>query len=287
MSVLFCDSNCELWHDRIKELGLNVIQMPYTIAGKEYYYDNGENTDFKAFYDMVRAGEMPITSALNSTNYTEIFEPYFKAGEEILYISFSEKMSATFEQLSYALADLIKRYPKAKFTRFDTRSVSMGAGFQVYLAAKFFREGHTVAQTLEYLENISEHTGTLFVVDDLNHLKRGGRLSSTAAFFGTMLQVKPVLKIGGDGKLAIYCKQKGLNKAARYMAEEMAREYMPIEGAPIVIVDADNSVLAEKLAEAVKKACPENEVWRQPVGPTVGTHCGPGTIGLIFPSKGR
>lgn len=106
MSVMFCDSNCELWHTKIKELKLNVIGMPYTIEGEEYFYDNGEKTDFKAFYKKVGDGKMPVTSALNSTNYTEIFEPFFKKGEEILYVSFSDKLSATFEFMNTAVAEL-------------------------------------------------------------------------------------------------------------------------------------------------------------------------------------
>ena len=195
MSILFCDSNCELWYTKINELGLKVISMPYTIAGTEYYYDNGEKTDFKSFYDMVKGGEMPITSALNSTNYTEIFEPYFKKGEEILYISFSDKMSATFNFMNQAIEELSAKYPKAKFTRFDTRSISMGAGLQVYLAAKYFAAGHTIAETITYLESITGKIAALFMVDSLNHLKKGGRLSSTSAFFGSLMQIKPVLKI--------------------------------------------------------------------------------------------
>lgn len=287
MSVLFCDSNCELWHTKIKELNLQVISMPYTIGGVEYYYDNGEKTDFKGFYNKVRAGEMPVTSALNSTNYIEIFQPYFEAGEEILYISFSEKMSATFTFLETAISELSAKYPAAKFTRFDTKSISMGAGLQVFLAATFFKAGHSVAETVEYLKSITDRIGTLFMVDSLNHLKKGGRLSSSAAFFGTLIQIKPVLKISNEGTLSIYSKQKGTLKALRYMVDEMIANYQPIDNCPIVIVDADSEEYSVKLEEMVRKALPDAEIWKQPVGPTVGTHCGPGTCAVLFPSKSR
>lgn len=285
--VLFCDSNCELWYTKIKELGMNVISMPYTIDNHEFYYDNGEKTDFKGFYDKVRKGIMPITSALNSDNYIDIFEPYFKKGDEILYISFSSKMSATFEFLAKALEVLEKKYPKAKFTRFDTKSISMGAGLQVYLAGKYFQKTQSIEDTFKYLETITNNISTLFMVDSLQHLKKGGRLSSSSAFFGSLLQVKPVLKVNEEGSLFVYSKQKGSQKALKFMADELRNNYKELDGCPITIVEADSKELADKLEILVKSLFPKAEIWMQPVGPTVGTHCGPGTCGIIFPAKTR
>ena len=111
MSILLCDSNCELWHTRAKELGLSVIRMPYYLEGKEYFYDLGEQTDFAAFYAKVRGGEIPKTQALNPEDYKEVLEPMFEAGEDVLYLSFSHAMSGTFQSLSLALRELKERYP--------------------------------------------------------------------------------------------------------------------------------------------------------------------------------
>jgi len=287
MSVLFCDSNGELWYTKCKELNYNVISMPYTINGTEYFYDNGEKTDFKGFYDMVRSGKMPITSALNSENYIEYFEPFFKKGEDILYVSFSEKMSGTFNFMNQAVEELKSKYPKAKFTRFDTKSISMGAGLQYYLAGKFHNAGHTVEETVKYLESITNNVATLFMVDSLNHLKRGGRLSTASAFFGSLMQIKPILKVNNEGSLYVYNKQKGSNKGIQFMVDEVIANYQALDGCPIVIVDADDQEAADKLNDLIKAGLPDAEIWRQPVGPTVGTHCGPGTVGVIFPSKTR
>ena len=107
MSVFFIDTNCELWWERAKELNItNIIRMPYTICDKEYFYDLGENYDPKEFFNLVRKGNTPITSCLNEENYREYFEPFFKKGEEILYVSFSSQMSATFESMDKAVAKL-------------------------------------------------------------------------------------------------------------------------------------------------------------------------------------
>ena len=112
MYQLFCDSNCELWYTTVKELGLNVIRMPYTIDGKEYFYDMGEHTDFKGFLDKMRAGAVPKTSALNEYAYTEYFEPVLARGEDIYYVTFSHKMSATFNAMDSAIAALKEKYPE-------------------------------------------------------------------------------------------------------------------------------------------------------------------------------
>ena len=138
MAVFFCDTDCELWYTTAKELGVKVIPMPYTVDGEERLYDLGENTDLKAFFDRMRAGAAVSTAGLNPQTYIDIFEPYFKAGEEVLYVAFSSRMSNTFSYLDTAIAELKAKYPDAKYRRYDTLNISMGAGIMVYLAAKFF-----------------------------------------------------------------------------------------------------------------------------------------------------
>ena len=125
MSVLICDSNGELWHTRAKELGLDYISMPYFVDGEEYYYDLGEKTDFRKFYDLVRGGKIPTTQALNPEDYKRILTPYFEKGEDVLYVSFSHKLSGTFQFLNLALNELKETYPDRKCTVFDTNSISL------------------------------------------------------------------------------------------------------------------------------------------------------------------
>lgn len=163
----------------------------------------------------------------------------------------------------------------------------MGAGLQVYLAGKYFRAGHTINETIEYLKSITNNVAALFMVDSLNHLKKGGRLSSAQAFFGTMLQVKPVLKINNEGTLYVYNKQKGTQKAIQFMADEVISTYKELDNCPICILNADCEDYAAKLEELLKAKLPNAIIWSQAVGPTVGTHCGPGTIGVCFPSVAR
>lgn len=286
MSVLICDSNCELWYTRAKELGLDYISMPYTIDGQEYYYDLGEKTDFKDFYDRVRKGSVPITSALNPENYKEILEPYFAKGEDILYISFSHAMSGTFNQLNTALKELYEKYPERKCTVFDTNSISLGAGIQVEQAAILKQQGASDEEIINYLKDFTNKVAVYFVVDDLMHLKRGGRLSAAAAFAGTLLGLKPMLTFNAKGGLDVIAKISGKKKAIRTMADKVINELADTDK-PVYLVDADCSADADLLEQMIKEKRPEAKIVRQVVGPVIGTHCGPGTMGVIFAAEKR
>jgi DegV family protein with EDD domain len=287
MSAIFIDTDCELWYTQVDELGVNVIGMPYTIDDEESFYDFGRNTDFKAFYDKMRAGSMPITSALNPQQYIEIFQPYFERGEEILYISFSHNLSGTFNHLETALAQLNAQYPGVKFVRFDTLNISVGAGYQAYYAVKYLQEGHTIDETVEFLKDFTNRVCTEFMVDDLHHLHRGGRLSAASAVFGSLLGIKPILRVTEEGTLAVKDKVKGEKKAIATFVQSILNNGSELDKYPIAIIDADNPELADRLVAKIKEQLPEATFWRYPVGPVIGAHCGPGTIGVIFHSKQR
>lgn len=287
MSVIFFDTDCELWYTQADELGAQVIKMPYTIDGEETFYDLGRNTDFKDFYSRIRKGSMPITSALNPTQYIEIFEPYFAKGEEIFYISFSDQMSGTFNHLEVALRELNEKYPGVKFTRFDTKSISFGAGYQVYFAIKYFQEGHSVEETVEFLKEFTHHVGVYFMADDLMHLHRGGRLSKSSAILGSVLAIKPMITVTDEGKLEVVDKVKGEKKAIRYFIDKLDELGSELDKYPIVVLDADNPELGGKLEETIREKYPSSEIWHYPVGPVIGAHCGPGTTAIIFHSKSR
>lgn len=281
MSVLICDSNSELWFTRAEELGLNYVSMPYCYGDKEYYYDLGKDTDLKKFFTAVRSGVVPKTMALNPENYKEILTPYFAKGEDVLYVSFSHAMSGTFIQLQKALDELKEEFPERKCTVFNTNSVCLGTGIQVEKAAELKNSGASDEEILEFLSDFTNKVAMYFVVDDLMHLKRGGRLSGAAAVAGTILSLKPVLTTNEKGGLSVYEKIMGRKKAVRTLAEKVINEITDPEYG-VYVVDADCEETGDELANLIKTARPDINVKRQPVGPVIGSHCGPGTFGVIF-----
>lgn len=283
MYQLFCDSNCELWHTEAKAYGLKVIKMPYVLDGQEYYYDLGENTDFKHFYDRMRAGAVPTTSAINEQNYIEYFEPELQAGRDIYYITFSHKLSATFESMDRAIAALKEKYPEREIRTFDTKSISLGSGFQVRYAAEKYRAGASMDELDAYLSHLREHTIVYFVVDDLIYLKRGGRISALTATLGSLLSIKPMISILPDGSLQSVGKIKGSKKVLAEFIKLMQEHNCNVKDYRIEVLQADCPETGDAFVKALRETFGDDiQIDYQVVGPVIASHCGPGTLGLIF-----
>lgn len=287
MSRLFCDTNCELWFEKAKELGLSVIRMPYNINNVEYYYDLGENTDFVKFFDEMRSGAMAKTSALNEADYINYFEPVLAGGEDILYIHFSSQMSGTFTSMKSAIEFLKQKYPERTIKTVDTKAISICAGSIVYYAAQLWKSGATDEEIIKWVEENKLHFSAYFIVDDLKYLKNGGRISGATKFFGSMLGIKPLLYMSNEGKVEKIDAVKGFRNGVDALFEKICALGSEIEKFDTYIIHADNLQYAEYLKEKVCKKYEKANVIVQYVGPVIGSHCGPGTLGIVFHSKCR
>lgn len=286
MSILICDADGELWFTRQEELGLDYISMPYTINGDIFYYDLGKNTDLKKFYDDMRNGAVPTTMALNPQEYVDILGKYFAEGQDVLYVSFSHKMSGTFDHLRVALTELAEKYPDRKCTIFDTKSISLGAGIQMEYAAMLKNDGATDDEILSKLAEFTNKVAVYFVVDDLVYLKRGGRLSAFAALAGNLLGLKPILTLDAKGGLNAVEKIAGKRKAIKSIAEKVVKT-LSDKSFPVYVVDADCPADGDLLESLIVEKHPDAKIIRQTVGPVIGAHCGPGTVGAIFVADQR
>jgi DegV family protein with EDD domain len=285
MYQLFCDSNCELWHTTVKELGLNVIRMPYIMDDEELFYDMGEKHDFKGFFDKMREGATPKTAALNEYAYTEYFEPILARGEDIYYITFSHQMSGTFNAMKNVIAQLKEKYPEREIRFKDSKLISLGSGFITYYGALKYKEGATMDEMDAYLDELIEHTATYFVVDDLTYLHRGGRVSGASKVIGNLLGIKPILYFNEEGKILNIDKKKGMKMALSALLTYMKTKGTELDKYKVFIMQADSEETAEKFADNIRAQFGEVDIHIQPVGPVIGAHCGPGTIGLIFHAK--
>lgn len=285
MYQLFCDSNCELWHTTVEELGLNVIRMPYLLDGEELFYDMGENTDLKAFFDKMRAGSAPKTSALNEYAYTQYFEPILARGEDIYYITFSHQMSGTFQSMKAAIAALKEKYPEREIRYKDTKMISLGSGFVSYYGALKYKEGATMDEMDAYLDTLIPNVAVYFVVDDLTYLHRGGRVSGVSKVIGNMLGIKPILYFNEEGKIINIDKVKGKKKALAKLIEFVRTKGSELDKYKMYILEADCRPEAEAFAQQLRDNFGDLDIVIQTIGPVIGAHCGPGTIGLIFHAK--
>lgn len=288
MSKFFCDTNGELWYTRVDELGLNVIFMPYSLDGEEYNFDLGRTMDFKGFYERLKNGADAKTQGLNVQNYIDYFEPVLQGGEDIIYVHFSSEMSGTFKQMNQAIEFLKGKYPERKITTVDTKSICVGAGMVMWQAAKLWAKGASDEEIVRYVEENRNNFALYFVVKDLAQLKRGGRLSSASYIVGTMLNIKPVIRVDETGSLNKFTVAKGFKAGIKLLLSKVKELGSDLKNYPLVIAHADVPELADEFEKMIIEEFGDGlEIWKQPIGPTVACHCGVGTIGVGFHSKKR
>lgn len=282
--VIISDSCSDLTPEIVNEIDVRIIPMKFTVKGVSYEnYPDERDLPAHEFYDMVRGGEMPTTSQINSTEFIDIFEPFLQEGKDVLYIGFSSGLSGTYNNSRIAAGELSEKYPERKMITVDSLAASMGEGLLVYLAAKKREEGMAIEDLAHWVEENRNHLCHWFTVDDLNHLKRGGRVSSAAALFGTMLGIKPVLHVDDEGHLIPISKVRGRKASLDALVKEM--EKTVTDSSTVFISHGDSLDDAEYVAEQVKSKFHPKEIRLNFIGPVIGSHSGPGTIALFFLGK--
>lgn len=288
MYTVVCDSACDLWKDQIKELDVKVLNFPYSIDGVEQEKQLTEPEDFDNYYMKLKKGAVPSTSLINEFILEEYFEDILKKGSDVLFIHFSSALTATFKSFDAIVDRLLLKYPERKFYTVDTLNVTMGSGVLVYDAVKRLRAGESLEDVYNYLEKTKLKIACYFVANDLFFLKRGGRISTATALVGTALGVKPLIGMTDEGKLDKIGIVRGKMGAISALTQKMKDLGDAVADYPIVIMHSMLEDEAKKLKEEVVKVVgTDSNVWIQPVGPIIGTHCGPGTLAIVFRAKHR
>ena len=217
--VFMTDSDSDLPYDLKVKYDIPVVYMPYAINGTEYFDDLGQTINSKDYFDSMRNGAVPITSALNETAYMEIFEPILKE-QDLLFVAFSSKMSSTIQAIEATRKELLAKYPERRFELVDTLSISGPMTLLILKAHEMYRNGASIDEVATWLRENYDRANAFFMVDDLKYLKRGGRISPTAAAIGSMLDLKPIITETREGTLTAISKQRGRRKAISYMVEQ-------------------------------------------------------------------
>ena len=286
-SFFLTDSNTELPLHVVDQYNVNFIPMPYTIDDVEYPYDLGRDTDIRDFFQRMRNGSKPITSMYSPQFYIDYFTDILKTGQDILFVMFSSRLSGTFDCVQQAREAVLVDFPERSIRLVDTRSISVGAGLLVYQALQMREAGKSDEEIAAWIEENRTRSNHIFTVSDLEYLKRGGRISGTAAALGTVLDLKPVLAIDKVGKLFPADKLRGRKKALRHLVDAVLNKAVDPENNVLALVHADCEEDAQFILKELEGKIKFKEYWVQLVGPVIGTHAGPGTIGVCFLGQER
>ena len=283
--IISTDSTADLPASYVKEHGIAIQFLSYTFGDTVYDLDN--QMESHAFYERMRSGEMPTTNACIPDKVQQSFETYLKEGYDILHISFSSGLSASYNNARIAANELAEQYPDRKIILVDSLCASLGQGLLVHYATTLKEEGKSIEEVAEWLEQNKLHLCHQFTVDDLFHLHRGGRVSKATAIIGTLINVKPVLHVDDEGHLTSVCNVRGRKKALLKLVEIMGEQIEGFENNIVFISHGDCLQDAEFVAAQIKERFGIQNFLIDYVSPTIGAHSGPGTVALFYLGKNR
>ena len=286
--TIITDSSCDLPDNVAAELELKVVPLSLTMEGKQYLNTTDERgIPDQELYARLRAGAMAKTSAANAGSFVAVMEPELQAGRDVLYIGFSSALSATCSVGANVGRELMERYPERKVYTVDSLCASLGQGLFVYLLAQKKREGMELEALRDYAEDLKLHICHWFTVEDLQFLRRGGRVSAAAAVIGSILSIKPVMHVDNEGRLIPVSKVRGRKASLRAIADKVKETMLDRPDQTPFISHGDCEEDARLIAEMIKERTGLELNVLNYVGPVIGSHSGPGTIAVFFIGKER
>ena len=289
MYTLFTDTDCDITPEIAERYGYKLISMPYTIEGQQVFpYVDFDKFEWHEFYDRLRKGVIPTTSALSPVEYINYFEPEFKAGRDILYVHFSAAMTATFNSMRLALEELAEKYPERKLYQIDTKGITLGSYSICLSIGELYKNGASIEEIQAWADREIDKTAFYFYADDLKFFGKSGRVSGFAAFFGNIIGLKPIIFIDTDGKMKTKDKCRGRKQALQRLLEYVIDLEEDIKEHRVVIAHTDALPIAEEFGNMMKEHFGQDlEIEYEVVNPTAGSHCGPNAMGVTFHAKHR
>lgn len=262
---------------------MTVLPLSFTIQGGTYQNtpDNRE-MDPALFYDMLRAGELATTSAVNVAAYTEAVEPLLQAGKDVLILAFSSGLSTTCNSAEVAAGRAAGAVSPAEALCGGYPVRLPGAGAAGLLAAREQKKGRSIEEVRDWAEAHKQAVCHQFTVQDLKFLKRGGRITATTAVLGSMLQIKPLLHVDQEGKLTAVGKARGRHAALKALVDRMEKTVTDEGRETVFISHGDCRGDADKVAEMVRERFGTRDIRINYIGPVIGAHSGPGTLALFY-----
>lgn len=285
--VAVTDTSGNLPTEEIKKAGLEVIAFPYFINGKEYTCLDTAAFDGDEFYAKIKAGMNVTTSQISPQQYMEFFEPYLKEGMDIVFVCMSSGISGSCNSARIGAEMALEQYPERRIEVIDTLGASLGEGLVALEAARLRDEGLGAEEAAEKLRDLAQRMFNVFTVDDLLHLRKGGRLSNMAAIVGMVLNIKPLLKGNEEGKIVSFAKVRGRKKSIEALAERYDRLVVDPEKQTVGIAQAGCREDAEELVRLLNRKHPPKRIMTVEYEPVTGSHVGPGALALFFVSHDK
>lgn len=280
--IITTDNTADLPYSYYKENGLEYMYLTYALDGQIYGKENELSS--QEFYARMRGGSMPTTSQINSEDAKAVWLPHLQAGKSILHLAFSSGLSGSCNSARLAAEDLKEEHPEYEIVVIDTLCASLGEGLLVHKAVKMKKEGKSMEEIAQRLEEHKLNLCHVFTVDDLFHLYRGGRVSRATAILGSMINIKPLLHVDNEGHLIAVGKVRGRKRSLASLVDMMEERLGSYKGKnpEIFISHGDCQEDAEYVAALVRERYGIEDILINPVGATIGAHSGPGTVALFF-----
>ena len=275
---ILTDSTADLPESWTQEHDVQVLGLTIQLDGQTYETVGSDKLTSEQLLAKMESGSKPTTSQINVGQFEDVFRQYAQEGTAVLYVAFASALSGTYQSAVMAREMVLEDYPEAIITILDTKAASMGEGLLVMKAVEARAAGQSLEQTADLLQSLVPRVKTYFLVDDLNHLMRGGRISKAAALMGSLVNIKPIIAVTADGSLDSVAKVRGKKKA---QAEVVRMTLETISEPLVVIAYAGDKEVAENVREQLLASGQVTEVLILPLGPVISTHTGPGTLGLF------
>jgi DegV family protein with EDD domain len=276
---IIADSACDLPKQIVEEYGIEVCPLMVLLDEEENY--DGETITPKEVLDGMREGKVYKTSQVPPNIFKERIEKYAKQGDTCIYVGFSSELSGTYQSSVMAKTELVEEYPNFDIELIDTKLAALGLGLTVLKAAQMAKAEKSKEEIVQMVNFYKDHMKSIFTVDDLDYLCRGGRLSKTSALIGGLLNVKPILEVQ-EGKLVPVEKVRGRSKVIKRMVEMLKTHGVDLSNQVIGISHGDDEVNAKKLIDMIREETDCKDIIVETIGSTIGAHAGPGTLTLFF-----
>lgn len=284
--VILTDSGCDISEDLLSKWGVGLIDLMFRVDGEDKEYRQSD-MEVKEFYDRMRAGTVFKTAAANSDSLSDAFRAQLDRGLDILYVCFSSGLSGTAGTAKLTAETMMREYPGREIVVADTLCASAGEGLLLYYAVKAKENGAELHETERVLFEKRPQLCHWFTVDDLVYLKRGGRVGAVAAFFGGVLNIKPILHVDDEGHLIPVVKVRGRINSIKAIAKKYRESALDPAGGIYFISHGDCIEDAMKLQSMLEDEFGHGAEMITNIGPVIGAHSGPGTLALFFLGKQR